>query len=62
MLWERFPHRFGFLRVLGGDHHGWIFWILGIAGLLLLFLRALPEEQENGLDESKKWTRIQRFL
>ncbi len=62
MLWERFPHRFGFLRVLGGDHHGWIFWILGIAGLLLLFLRALPEEQENGLDESKKGTRIQRFL
>lgn len=62
LLWERFPHRFAFLQVLGGDHHGWIFWILGIAGLLLLILNAIPEERESGRKESREGSALQRFL
>ncbi|MBQ6510206.1 MAG: hypothetical protein IJI07_12090 [Flexilinea sp.] len=61
LLWERFPHRFAFLRALGGDHHGWIFWILGIAGLILLILRALPEKTETGREESREGSRLQVF-
>ncbi len=43
VLWERFPHRLSFLRVLGGEHLGWLFWTLGLTGLVWLLLRALPE-------------------
>lgn len=43
VLWERFPHRLPFLRVLGGEHLGWLFWTLGLTGLVWLLLQALPE-------------------
>ena len=62
LLWERFPQRLPFLRILGGDHHGWIFWTLGIAGLLLLFLQALPEERVSTGKDASEGTRLQRFL
>ena len=62
LLWERFPRRLPFLRILGGDHHGWIFWTLGIAGLLLLFLQALPEKRVSTGEDASEGTRLQRFL
>ena len=62
LLWERFPHRVAFLSVLGGDHHGWIFWILGIAGAILLFLRALPEETKDKPEDDPEMPYLRRFL
>lgn len=62
LLWERFPHRFGFLRILGGEHYGWIFWVAGLTGLLMLIGRGLPEMPEAGLAETDGETRLQRLI
>ena len=56
LLYERFPGRLGFLHFLGGTYLGWIFWTLGIAGLLWLLLlhshvsnpdKSLPNEDRT---------------
>ena len=63
LLWEHFPNRFGFLRVLGGTYHGWIFWLIGITGAVWLLLKALSAESVS-VDNQQKNTRtgLQRFF
>ena len=51
VVWERFPSRFAFLRVLGGPYLGWIFWLAGITGFVWLLLRALGEQKAAPLSE-----------
>ena len=59
LLWERFPHRFGFLHVLGGEYYGWVFWTFGLAGLLLLIGQGLPGPAERGSSAPAGETRLQ---
>ena len=47
LIWERFPAKFAFLRYLGGQYFGWIFWLLGITGVVWLLLRALTTKQAS---------------
>ena len=44
LLAERFPGRLSFLSFSGVEHAGWIFWLLGIAGILMLLIRTVPQE------------------
>ena len=62
LLWERFPHRCPVLHILGGDHHGWIFWTLGLAGLVFLFLRAFPDGTKEDREKGSEGSRPRHFL
>ena len=42
ILSEVFPGR---VPLIGGATHGWLFWMLGLAGVLWLLARGLPEEE-----------------
>ena len=62
LLWERFPGRLGFLRVLGGEHYGWVFWTLGLAGLLWLVLPAVSGGSEAKRAEETGVSGLRRFF
>ena len=63
LLYERFPGRLPFLRILGGAYLGWIFWIAGIAGLLWLVLRQFFLRQDaDPLREQPAKSALQRFF
>ncbi len=51
LLWERFPSKFVFLRFLGGAYFGWVFWLLGITGVIWLLLRALGVQRSAVSDQ-----------
>ena len=63
LLYERFPGRLPFLRILGGAYLGWIFWTAGIAGLLWLVLRqfSLRQAADPRREQTAKST-LQRFF
>lgn len=62
VLWERFPHRLPFLRVLGGEYLGWIFWVLGLGGLLWLIMGTLPETSADEGPRNSESGWLRRFL
>ena len=62
LLWERFPNRLPFLSVLGGDYHGWIFWLIGISGGVWLLLRALPHGSISVEKGENSGTGLSRFF
>ena len=62
LLGEIFPGRLGFLHILGGDHFGWIFWTLGLAGVLWLVLPFSSETRETDGENQDNRSGIQRFF
>lgn len=63
LLYEGFPGRLGFLRFLGGETLGWIFWIAGLAGLLWLVLRQFSfEGPDDPHKEQPGGSALQRFF
>ncbi len=63
LLYERFPGRLSFLRILGGAYLGWILWIAGIAGLLWLVLRQFSLRQAaDPLRTQLEMPALQRFF
>lgn len=63
LLWERYPSRVPFLRILGGTRFGWIFWLCGITGILWLFLRSSDEGEEiREKPVSSKQSALRRFF
>ncbi len=63
LLWERFPHRLAPLRILGGEHYGWIFWAAGLAGLLMLAAPGRTDvPEEDGSSAGNEGTGFQRLI
>ncbi len=62
LLWECFPHRFGFLHHLGGDYYGWIFWAIGLAGLLIPVIRQLPDIAVSDSSCDSAQNRLQHLI
>ena len=63
LLAERFPGRLSFLNFSGIGHAGWIFWLLGIAGILMLLIRTAPQEAAVPQAENKQCNKgFQKFL
>lgn len=47
LLYERYPLRLAFLRILGGKTFGWIFWLCGISGAVWFLLRTLGSSESE---------------
>ena len=63
LLLERFPGRLSFLRFLGVVHHGWVFWLFGLTGVVWLLLRADPfGHPVPSMDRTSGKSRLQRFF
>ena len=62
LLWERFPGRLAFLHVLGGEHFGWVFWLLGCTGVVWLLLRSLGMKQAVGSGQQANNILVRRFF
>ena len=63
ILYERFPGRLRFLRFLGGESLGWIFWIAGLSGLFWLILRKFSLTQpESPAKKGPELPALQRFF
>lgn len=63
LLAEKWPEKLGFLRILGGDSLGWIFWTVGIAGIIWLAERQFsPGSREQTGDEPVQQGFLPRFF
>ena len=63
LLAERFPGRLSFLNFPGIEHAGWIFWLLGFAGILMLLIRTAPQETAVPQGENRQDNKgFQKFL
>lgn len=60
---ERFSGKFAFLRSLASEPTGWLFWTVGIAGLIWLILQQSAfSETENPRSEQAKGSPLQQFF
>ena len=60
---ERFPGRLSFFILPGTAHAGWIFWVLGLTGILWLIIRSLRSEITFSQNEGAQTTKgIQKFF
>ena len=62
VLCERYPQRLGFLPKPGGEHYGWVFWMLGLAGILRLILREFPDNNAGSHDSAPEGSGFAGFF
>ena len=62
VLRELFPQRLGFMPLPGGSHYGWVFWMLGVSGLLWLILKIFPDTNAAHCESGSADRGLKRFF